>query len=96
MARHHGEQPRAHASVESQADSCVGTDALGFMPPYSVDPASNGVVLNDVGLGNVPMEFTTTPPMLLDTQFMEMERVISFDDGMFAAIMESGAANSGW
>lgn len=37
-------------------------------------------------------EFNTIPQMILDQHFMNMDRVITFDDGsMFAAEMDNGA-----
>lgn len=60
----------------------------GMSPIPGTVPAVNISIPNALDVG----DFSTIPQMTLDQQFMNMDRVIAFDDGsMFAATLDYGA-----
>lgn len=71
---------------------------VGTAESYASWPQHSELVTSqeiNLPLGNPPdsADFNTIPQIMLDQNFMELDRVIAFDDGsMFTAAFESGAA----
>ena len=92
-------EANSHAGLPfgSMAAPSVQVDtASGAQSDYSTAPMNNEMMLRLGGTAQASItvgDMNGSPPMLLDPQFMGMDRVMAFDDGsMFAAGLEGG----GW